>query len=123
VTQRDQALFGLVWFELWLVAACVRCLQAARSRGSDGDEGAVGGSEQLSRQRNGARQAIVKGAHRRAEVERDDGGAARRPRVVARIGEAGGRLEQHLELEQRFVSTLEPELRQPGFALRPLLAV
>src|SRR6185436_18734031 len=87
------------------------------------DEGAVGRSEQLSRQRNGAREAVVKGAHRRAEVERHDRGAARRPGVVARIGEAGGRLEQYLELEQGFVAALEPKLRQPGFALRALLAL
>jgi hypothetical protein len=123
VAQRDQA------FDR---PSLVRALKQARARvvfGQDGlevameDEGAIGGAEQLARQRDGARQAIVKRRERRAQIERHDGGAARRAGVIARVREAGGRLEPHLELEQRFVAALELELGQPALALGALLAL
>src|SRR6185503_7653235 len=84
------------------------------------DEGAIRTAQQLARQRNRAREAIVKRGHGSAKVQRDDGGAARRAGMVPWIRKAGGSFEQHLELEQGFLAALQGERGEPRFALGAL---
>ena len=117
VAERDQALFGGGLVGALAEQAGARVvLGQHRLQVAVKDEGSIGTAEQLARERDGARQAVVKSGHVGAKVERDDGGAARRPRVIARIGEAGRGFEQHLELEQGFVAPFE--LAAPTATLR-----
>ena len=87
------------------------------------DERAIGTAEQLAGERDGARQPVMKRGDVGPKIERHDGGATRWARVIARIREARRGFEQHLELEQGFISPFELKRRQPSLALRTLLAV
>ncbi len=71
VAERDQAFFraALVGALAEQARACV-VFRQHRLEVAVKDERAVGGAEQLARERDGARQAVVKGRHRRAKVER-----------------------------------------------------
>src|SRR4051812_17092464 len=87
------------------------------------DESAIERPEQLTRECNGALQAITKDLERGAKIVRDDGGAAGSSRVVARVREASGGFEQDLELEQELVLAIDGERREPGLARGTLLAL
>src|SRR5450432_2936046 len=87
------------------------------------DEGAVERAKQVPRELNRTLEAVMIGLQREPKVLRDDQRAARRARVIARIGEASRRFEQDLELEQDIVLVFEVELVEPTLAQDAMLAV